>query len=72
MSAMLLEKNRRNSCTGNTRHIKIRYFFIKDRIDAREVTVEYCPTHLMLADYFTKCIRGGLFEEQRSYLMGKN
>ena len=24
----------------------------------------------MLADYFTKCLRGRLFEEQRSYIMG--
>ena len=37
MSAMLLEKNGRNSCTGNTRHIKIRYISIKDRIDAKQV-----------------------------------
>ena len=31
MSAMKMEKNGRNSCTGNSRHISIRYFFVKDR-----------------------------------------
>ena len=41
MSAMLMEKNGRNSCTGNSRHINIRYFFIKDRINKKEVKVEY-------------------------------
>ena len=28
-STILLEKNGRNSCTGNTRHIDIRYFLLK-------------------------------------------
>ena len=65
-----MEKNGRNSCTGNSRHIAIRYFFVKDRIDKKEVKVEYCPTHLMLADYFSKPLRGKLFHEQRAYLMG--
>ena len=31
-SAIKMEKNGRNSCTGNSRHIDIRYFFIKDRV----------------------------------------
>ena len=69
-SAMLMEKNGRNSCTGNSRHVNIRYFFVKDRIDKKELKVEYCPTHLMLADYFSKPLRGKQFQEQRSYLMG--
>ena len=33
--------------------------------------MKYCPTHFMLADYFTKCLRGRLFEEQRSFIMGR-
>ena len=36
MSAMRMEKNGRNSCTGNSRHISIRYFFVKDRLDKKE------------------------------------
>ena len=36
MSAMRMERNRRNSCTGNSRHILIRYFFVKDRLDKEE------------------------------------
>ena len=45
-------------------------FFIKDRIDKKEVKVEYCPTHLMLADYFTKSLRGKQFQRQSEYIMG--
>ena len=29
-SSIRLQRNGRNSCTGNTRHINIRYFFVKD------------------------------------------
>ena len=29
-SAILMECNGRNSCTGNSRHIDIRYFFVTD------------------------------------------
>ena len=69
MSVMLMEKNDRNSCTGNSEHINIRYFF-KDRIDKKEVKVEYCPTHLMLADYFTKSLRRAKFNCFCKYIMG--
>ena len=69
-SAMLMEKNGRNSCTGNSRHINVRYFFVKDRIDKGEVRVQYCPTGLMLADYYTKPLMGAKFQEFRNYVMG--
>ena len=32
-SAMKMKINGRNSCIGNSRHIDIRYFFTKDRVD---------------------------------------
>ena len=69
-SAMLMEQNGRNSCTGNSRHINVRYFFVKDRIDKGEIRVQYCPTGLMLADYYTKPLMGAKFREFRSYVMG--
>ena len=64
-SAILMEKNGCNSCTGNSRHIDIRYFFIKDRVDKKEVSIEYCPTHSMLADFFTKSLQGALFRKYK-------
>ena len=69
-SAILMEINGRNSCTGNSRHINIRYFWIKDRVDNKEVRVEYLPTHIMLADYFTKPLQGEQFRILREYIMG--
>ena len=62
--------NGRNSCTGNSRHINIRYFWVKDRVDNKEVRIEYIPTHLMLADYFTKPLQGEQFRIVGAYIMG--
>ena len=53
-SAIRMEVNGRNSCTGNSRHINIQYFFVKDWIDKGYLTIKYCPTEQMLADFFTK------------------
>ena len=69
-SAILMEKNGRNLCTGNLRHINVRYFFIKDRIEKGEVKVEYLPTDLMLADFYTKPLNGAKFEYFRKFIMG--
>ena len=69
-SAMKMEINGRNSCTGNSRHIDIRYFFTKDRIDKKEMTVEYCSTEEMIADYFTKPLQGKPFKFFRDIIMG--
>ena len=70
-STILMLKNGRNSCTGNSRHIHIRYFFVKDRVDKKEVKVEYCPSLDMLADFFTKPLQGQMFLKFRRVLMGQ-
>ena len=69
-SAILMENNGRTSCTGNSRHIHQRYFFVKDRVDQGEMRIEYCPTELMIADYFTKPLQGKLFIYMRDIIMG--
>ena len=60
-SAILLEKNGRGSSSKRMRHINIRYFFIRDRVQSDEVDIKYCPTEEMVADYFTKPLQGALF-----------
>ena len=65
-----MERNGRNSCTGNLRHVDIKYFWVKDKVDKKEVRIEYCPTTLMLADYFTKPLQGKLFRRFRQVIMG--
>ena len=69
-STMKLARNGRASSGKRTRHINIRYFFITDRIKAREVTIEYCPTKSMVADFFTKPLQGSLFRKFRDQILG--
>ena len=62
-SAMLLEKNGKCSSSKQTCHINICYFFVTDQIQAKEVSVEYCPTGEMLGNFFTKPLQGGPFRK---------
>ena len=68
-SAILLENNGKNSSSKRTRHIKIRYYFITDRIKNDELQIEYCPTDNMVADYFTKPLQGKKFFQFRNTIM---
>ena len=69
-SAICMERNGKASTTGKSRHVHIRYFFMKDRVDKGEVEVQYCPTLEMLADYFTKPLQGALFHKFWDVIMG--
>ena len=69
-SAIKLEKNGRTSAGPKSRHINIRYFWIKDRLKSEGVVVRHCPTLTMLADFFTKPLEGNLFRKFRDVLLG--
>ena len=56
-STIRLLRNGKSS-SDSTKHIKIRYFWLKDRIDCKDVLVEYMPTEDMVADILTKPLRG--------------
>jgi hypothetical protein len=68
-AAMKLALNGRSN-SDNTRHIKIRYFFIKQYLDSGEIKIIYCPTDKMLADALTKPLQGQLFTSMRDRLLG--
>ena len=68
-STMKLSKNRRASSGKRTRHINIRYFFITDRIKSGEVDVKYCPTELLVGDYYSKPLQGALFRQHRDFTL---
>ena len=69
-STIRMATNGRTSCTGNSRHIDVRYFFVVDRVKKKEIQVKYCPTEMMVADYFTKPLQGKLFHTIRDIIMG--
>lgn len=67
-SAIILEESG-HSTTGRTRHINTRYFFVKDRIQSKEVVVVYTRTEEMVADFFTKPLQGQRFRDLRDVIM---
>jgi hypothetical protein len=61
-SSILLETNGGGSSGKRTRHINVRHFFIANQVKAKEIRIEYCPTGIMVADYFvTKPLQGVIF-----------
>jgi hypothetical protein len=44
MSAILLETNGRASSPKRTKHIKVKYYLIKDKVNQKEITIKHCPT----------------------------
>jgi hypothetical protein len=69
-STILLEENGKKSSSKRTRAIDIRYFFLTDQVEKGNVTIKYCPTAEMIADYFTKPLQGALFQKFRKAIMG--
>ena len=67
---MKLEKNGRKSCGDKSRHIDIRYFFIKDVLRRENIDLQHCPTERMIADFYTKPLQGSLFIKMRNFIMG--
>jgi hypothetical protein len=68
-STILLANNGRWSSSKRTKHIKSRYFFIKDKIDQGEVSIEHQPTNMMWSDVLTKPKQGKGFRADRAMLM---
>ena len=68
-STMLLARNGQQSSGKATRHIDVRYYFVKDQIDKKLMRLEYCPTDLMVADILTKPLQGTQFRRLRARLL---
>jgi hypothetical protein len=68
-STILLANNGRWSASKRTKHIKSRYFFIKDKVDSGEVTIKHKPTDEMYSDVLTKPKQGIGFRRDRAMLM---
>ena len=62
---------KKGKLTGrNTKHVNVRYFFIKDRVEQGEVEVKYLSTNDMIADGLTKPLQGALFRKHRDFMLG--
>jgi hypothetical protein len=70
-SLILLEQNGKASSGKRTRHINIRYFFIIDQLNMKEISIGWCPTKKMVSDFMTKPLQGSHFRNLRDYIMGR-
>ena len=68
-SAIKMDKNGKKLCTGKSRHIDIRYFFVKERFEIKKMSITYCSTEHMLSDFFNKPLQGALFAKFCDVLM---
>ena len=51
-----------------TKHVEIKYHFIKDKIGSEEISLKYESTHEMLADILTKALTFVKFSKHRNTL----
>jgi len=60
--------NNKHPTTQRSKHIDIRYFFLRDR-NENEFKIKYCPTEDMIADLLTKYINNHQFKKLRNLLI---
>jgi len=51
------------------RHIDIKHHFIRDKIDNKQLEVEWIPTTEQVADILTKPLKGGTFNKFRDQIV---
>jgi hypothetical protein len=57
--------------SNKTKHMKIRYFCIKDKVTSGELEIQHLPTDSMLADMLTKPLQGELFKKFRACVLNQ-
>jgi hypothetical protein len=70
-STMLLMKNGLLSAGKRTKHLDIRYFYVKDLLERGIISIEHCATEDMVADFFTKPLQGKRFQILRDIILNR-
>jgi len=55
---------------AKTKHIEVRYFYVKDQLASGILSFQYQPTEEMVSDVLTKPLSGALFHRHASSLLG--
>ena len=63
-AAICLSKN--PQCHGRSKHIDIRYHFIREQVNNQNIELKYCPTNNTIADMLTKGLGKETFEKLRT------
>jgi hypothetical protein len=70
-SSTLLEQNGKALSGKRMRQSNIQHFFITDWVNMKEISIGWCPTKKMVADFMTKPLQGSHFSNLRDYIMGR-
>ncbi len=70
MSTILLETNGKASSTKRTKHIKVKYLYIKEKVDSSKILLKHCPTGQMWTDINTKPKQGTIHPKFWAHVMG--
>ena len=57
---------------GRSKHIDIRYHFVQEKVERKEIIIDYCNTKEMIADIFTKALNKDQFCSLRERLRVKS
>jgi len=71
-STILLMKNGKLSSGKRTKHLDIRYFYVKDLIDRGVLSVGHCISDNMIANFFTRPLQGSRFKQLRDVIFNLN
>ena len=55
---------------GRTKHIDIRYHYIREKVADRSILIEYLPSLLMISDILTKPLTGSFFLRLKDRILG--
>ena len=50
-------------------NVDTKLFYFKNLVERKKVTIEYCPTDEMMADFFTKPLFGSKFGKEKKKIM---
>ena len=50
---------------GRTKHMDLKFHFLKEHVESKQFTVKYCCTSNMVADIFTKALKKPQFQKLR-------
>jgi hypothetical protein len=70
-STILLEENGRRSAGRRSRALNIRYYFVTDQVERKNLQIQYCPTDKMTADFMSKPLQGSKFRIFRQQILGE-
>ena len=51
------------------RYFNMKYFYVTDLVKRKEITLRYCPTEEVIADYMTKPLVGAKFKFFRNKIL---